>query len=138
MSPRVEMPLAPVSVGLTTAVTPGIFATWRSDASMAVAYVGSVSVPFGLWSTTCGRAGLGREPLLQQIGGVLALGAGDREALAVPLGVDRADAEDDREEDPRADRAPGVTGAGSPEAFQEARHDPLLRFVRPVTGAAVV
>ena len=93
MLPLVARPLAPVSVGLTTAVTPGdLLRPARNDASIAVALVA-----FGERTVRAvehdlrGGAGLGGEPLLQQVGRPLALGAGDREALAVALGVRGAD-----------------------------------------------
>ena len=56
MSPSSEMPLAPASVGLTTAVTPGSCSTFASDASIAAAFAGSVSTPSRLCSTTCAVA----------------------------------------------------------------------------------
>ena len=43
-------------MGLTTAVTPGICSTWRSDASIAAALVAFVSGPLVLCSTTCAVA----------------------------------------------------------------------------------
>ena len=82
-----------------------------------------------------GLAALAGEPVVQDVGGVLGLDAGDAEAvveLAAGATLQRDDG--DRGDEPQADHPERVTGAAAAEAEQKCAHGFLLESGPPACG----
>ena len=111
-------------------------ASWARACSTVGGVLGVVEPPVvGVEHDAGGQAALAREPVVQDVGGVLGLDAGHAFAVVeLAAGAALQGHDGDGGHEPEAEHPERVPGAGAAEAVQECAHGILLGWAPPPAG----